>query len=430
MNRTVYFKTLGCKVNQYETQGMRECLLKQGFREIDHPEEAEYFVLNSCTVTHESDRKTLYYVRRFRNVNPQGKVVITGCLAKNDPAELLARAQADVIIPNKEKVNIAHYMGGGDEVRERAEFSISSFKGHAHAFVKIQDGCNMQCSYCKVRLVRGPSCSRDMTSIIDEVARLAHNGYQEIVLTGIHLGDYGKDLKSRIDLIGLLRKVVSVPGLTRVRLSSIEPFDITPQLIDYFARNARNEKICPHFHVPLQSGDDRILRSMRRAYTGAQYIDIIKEMRSKVPSFTVSTDVIVGFPGEDDAAFQSTVAALREVQPFKIHIFPFSPRVGTDAYEYPERVSPHVIKERERILYRLNDELFKDVARGFLGTTHMVLVEKKVASKDTRTPHLIGRTPHYFKVIVAGEETLINTLVPVKIVAISTDALRGVVIAA
>ncbi|MBU1862183.1 MAG: tRNA (N(6)-L-threonylcarbamoyladenosine(37)-C(2))-methylthiotransferase MtaB [Candidatus Omnitrophica bacterium] len=424
MPKTVYFKTLGCKVNQYETQGMRESLIRNGFSEMDRPEEADYCVVNSCTVTHHSDRKALYYIRRFKRHNPQGKVVLTGCLTHDNLTGLLKNVDVDIILPNDRKMNIAHALlpQTPHPIKTNMEDTcrgISSFKGHMRAFVKVQDGCNMNCSYCKVRIVRGSSRSRRLSDIRDEVRRLADNGYQEIVLTGIQIGAYGKDFKEKKGLVDLLDEILTIPLIKRVRLSSIEPFDVSRELIHSMAIT---ERLCPHLHIPLQSGDDQILRLMRRPYTRIQYKELIDCLRETIPSFGLSTDVIVGFPSEDNNAFYNTLSLLEDVRPFKIHIFPFSPRAGTDAYCFENKVSSSIVKRREQNVQQINDMLFNKMALELRGTTQNVLIEGSINSYSSE---LRGRTRQYVKVLVKGDASLINTIIPVTILDNGKDYLKG-----
>jgi len=392
--KTVYFKTLGCKVNQYETQSMRERIQSLGVNELDHPEGADCLILNSCTVTHQSDRKALYYVRRFKKTNPQGKVILTGCLANNDPNHLLQKDYIDMVLPNEEK-------GCIDQVYARLfdtpllpiptphEKTITSFKGHVRAFVKVQDGCNMNCSYCKVRIVRGRSRSRGSEHIISEVRTLVENGYKEIVLTGVQIGSYGKDLTEKRSLATLLEDIAMIPGIERSRLSSIEPFDLTEELL---ATIARMPSCCHHFHIPLQSGDNNVLVRMRRAYTREEYQSLIQSIRARIPACGISTDVIIGFPGEDDEAFSNTMELLETIGPHKVHIFPFSPREGTDAFLYHDTVASRIVSQREKIAETLQQRLFNEYAQQFIGTVEPVLIEGGYQQSATTC---VGRTSHY-----------------------------------
>lgn len=401
MNRTFYMKTLGCKVNQYETQAMREALIKSGYAEVSEPEKADVVIVNSCTVTHVSDRKTLYYARRARRANPDAVIVLAGCIAeKKEKKELLALGH-DIVINNSEKEKLPEILADyyKEEFSQCEEFAISEFKGHSRAFVKIQDGCNMRCSYCKICIVRGVSKSRSHDSVISEVRRLAHAGYKEIVLAGIQLGAYGRDLKKPDALPVLLREMCQISGVDRIRLSSIEPFDVRDDLIECMASE---KKICPHLHIPLQSGDDGILKRMRRGYRSDDFCALIDKLCKQMSGFAFTTDVIVGFPGEDEAAFENTFKVLEKTKPFKMHIFPFSPREGTDAAGFDDRVSPQVIKKREERLYALQEANFRAVAEIFMGNRESVFIE----DYDNDKGRYRARLAQYIPVYVFSERKL------------------------
>lgn len=397
MKKAFYIKTLGCKVNQYETQAMCEALSVAGYILVIRPADAAFIIINSCTVTHQSDRKTFYYARRLKKENQDACIVVAGCSVENkDPHEFYAKG-IDIVIPNAAKQQIVgvleEFRRGNAEQTDRqisaeSAFSITRFAGHSRAFVKIQDGCNMNCSYCKVRIVRGKSRSRARDDIIDELYALVANGYKEVVFAGVQLGAFGKDLSAPVDLVELLRQARAIDGIERIRLSSLEPFDVSERLIRLIAEGG---KFCPHFHLPLQSGADAILKRMRRIYSAQQYCDLIGRMRGAIPSFSLTTDVIVGFPGEDEAAFAATIELLRRSRPFKIHIFPFSARAGTDASTYSELVCSSVIKQRERILQTLDEELFVSTSEPLIGMRHTVLVEEY----DHVRKQAIGRLGDY-----------------------------------
>jgi threonylcarbamoyladenosine tRNA methylthiotransferase MtaB len=414
MRKTFFIKTLGCKVNQYETQAMREVLSQAGFLQVFQPTEAAFIIINSCTVTHQSDRKSFYYLRRFKKENQAAYMVLAGCSAENEDPEVLYKKGADIVLGNEPKKQIAQVLkrfldqrhqqpDPGQSFSDNDTFGITRFEGHARAFVKVQDGCNMNCSYCKVRIVRGKSRSRLIEAIVPEVTALVANGYKEVVFAGVQLGAFGKDLSPRLDLIDLLSRTRTIQGLQRIRLSSIEPFDVTDTLI---ALMSQGGVLCPHFHLPLQSGADKILKRMRRVYSAKQYSDLISRMRSLIPAFSFTTDVIVGFPGEDEAAFSATIDLLRRTQPFKIHIFPFSARSGTDAYRYSEPVHSSVITKRERILRKLNEELFYDTSESLIKTQQLVLVEKY----DSYKKRSIGRTLDYREVHIDGVLQVLDTV--------------------
>jgi threonylcarbamoyladenosine tRNA methylthiotransferase MtaB len=434
MKRKFFFiKTLGCKVNQYEAQGIRELLLDAGYSESDAPHDAEYIIINSCTVTQESDRKTFYYIRRFKKINPRAVIVLTGCATEKKSHASLHEKGADLIVTNQEKKSIAHRLNlydsrefnsacQGDEslLSEDVytDMTISNFKGHVRAFIKIQDGCNMNCSYCKVCIVRGKSRSRALGAIIHEAERLCDNGFKEIVLTGIQLGAFGKDYPVRENLVRLLCSLAAIKGIERIRLSSLEPFDVETDLIDYMATE---KKICPHLHLPLQSGDNSVLRRMRRTYTHEKFFGLIEELKSKIVSFAFTTDVIVGFPGEDESAFRNTVRLLEATEPFKIHIFPFSPREGTAAALFDDKIDVHTIKEREKELLFLSQRLFEKSSRALIGKSLPILIEE-VTKKSMIAK---GRLSDYRQVEIINKGYAMNELVTVRIQEVAKGFLVG-----
>ena len=398
---------------------MREALLRAGFNEA--ASRADWIIVNSCTVTRDSDRKTFYYMRRFRKANPRARIILAGCVTeKNSTDELLGKG-ADIIIRNTEKRDIARLIQqavspGRVPDTPQPLMNISFFKGHTRAFIKIQDGCGMRCSYCKVTLVRGESRSRDSGAVVEEAGRLAANGYKEIVLTGVQLGAFGKERGGESRLGDLLSRLARVPGLERIRLSSIEPFDMPDDVIEALCTNPL---LCPHLHLPLQSGDDSLLRRMRRPYTAAHYIDLINRICARVPRFGLTTDVIVGFPGETEEAFENTKKVLELTRPFKIHIFPFSPREGTEAYGLEGRVPSSVIKKREKELSALNDELFRSTSLPLTGTRARVLVEKS----DILKKRAEGRLSDYRSARISGYQGNAGDVADVTVTGIARDHL-------
>ncbi|MBM4050989.1 MAG: tRNA (N(6)-L-threonylcarbamoyladenosine(37)-C(2))-methylthiotransferase MtaB, partial [Planctomycetes bacterium] len=369
--KTCIFITLGCKVNQYETQALREALRGRGYVEAAPGQRADVCVINTCTVTQTSDDKCRQAIRRAIREHPGATVVVTGCYAEAEPEALRRIEGVAVVVPQHDKGRLADIVEGlpqrsrrqttqheGHEAHEEkhedhevgpsalmslpvlrglrvsGELSISGFEGHTRAFLKIQDGCDARCSYCIVPLVRGPVRSRPLEAIQREAERLAANGYREIVLTGIHLGAYGRDTGGRPGLCDVIEGLLDVPGLERIRLSSIEVNEFTDRLL---ALAVGSSKLCPHFHFPLQSGDDEILRAMNRTYTAAEYLSVLDRARARIerPSFT--TDVMVGFPGEGERHFQNTLDVCRRAGFSRMHIFPFSPRPGTPAATMPNR---------------------------------------------------------------------------------------------
>ncbi len=401
-----FIKTFGCKVNQYESQVMREVLENAGFSETDDIASSDYLILNSCAVTGESERKSLYYIRNCKRKNPALKVVLTGCMA---PLSREMGETVDFEISNIEKKNIAALLTGKRFLNDE---KISYFKGHSRAFIKIEDGCDMRCSYCKIRIVRNKVSSKPVEDVLDEAERLVKAGYCEIVLTGILIGAYGKDLYGRKYLSNLIDLLSGIDGLRRIRISSIEPFSVNKPLISVMAKR---ENVMPHLHIPLQSGSNKILRLMRRGYTAERFKEIITELRRRVDGFSYTTDVIAGFPGEDDKDFCETLSVLYETEPFKIHVFPFSAREGTEAFEFFPRVPVREVKGRKEKLFKVNKELFKKNSEKLIGKKVEVYTEKFFGGK------LFGLLKDYRQASIAEGKGLKNSFINAEVYGLDIE---------
>lgn len=434
---SVRFITLGCKVNQYETQGMREALTRAGYRmTAGEDDECQVVIINTCTVTHQADKENRYWIRRARREHPSAKIVVTGCYVERNRAELEALAGVDLILSNQAKGEIATYLTllscSSPEMQDReghkskgfdlprSEYlplSISKTEGRGRAYLKIQDGCNHACSFCKVVLVRGRSRSRDLAAVRDEALRLRDSGYREIVLTGIQLGAYGLDLGGGVSLVDALRACAAIEGIERVRLSSIEPIDVTEELIEALATLP---EACPHLHIPLQSGDDGVLKRMNRRYTSDFYLRLIQKLKDRMPNFSLTLDVMAGFPGEGEKEFANTCRVLEEVKPLKCHVFPYSRREGTRAARFPSCEST-VIRRRVQELIALGEKLAATEKRRYLGKTVAVLVEKKME----RGGLLQGLTSNYLKVVFQGPEDWVGRQVNVHLDYLQGDVFLG-----
>ena len=456
----VKFITLGCKVNQYETQGMREILKKAGAESVSLQEPpADVVIVNTCTVTAEADKENRYWIRRARRENPNAKIIVTGCGVERNRADYESMKEVDTVLRNHEKAEIGCHLftGHGDaETRGHGErnivtasprhrvsasdvfsLAISETEGAGRAFVKIQDGCNHACSFCKVVLVRGRSRSRELKEIVQEAVRLRDSGYRELVFAGIQLGAYGLDidtemrrhgdaekkisLRHRVALSPRLEDVLAacsqIEGIERLRLSSIEPTDISPSLIEAMKRIP---KCCPQIHIPLQSGDDEILQRMNRRYDRSFYRDLIVRLRAAWPDFCLTLDVMAGFPGEEERHFENTVELIREIQPLKCHVFPYSRREGTRAAKFSE-VPPAVIRERVKRLIAEAQEMSVKVRQPYLGKTVPILTE---SFKD-KSGLLQGLAPNYLKVYFPGFKDQIGQIVPVKLISLHEDGFLG-----
>ncbi|MBI4397855.1 MAG: tRNA (N(6)-L-threonylcarbamoyladenosine(37)-C(2))-methylthiotransferase MtaB [Candidatus Omnitrophica bacterium] len=477
--KKVIFQTLGCKVNQYETQGMREKLLGADFIETGAAGEADLLVLNTCTVTGEADKKNRYWIRRMRRLNPNAKIVVTGCYAEKNREEILQLEGVTAVLGQNEKDKIQETVWKcfdinepdfnlcrGQEGREGrdkdskdregspgenrpfnrlsknrfSDLSISNFEGHARAFVKIQDGCNHACSFCKVVIVRGRSRSRQVDSILEEVKRLVMAGFREVVLTGIQLGAYGRDISPQSSLVDLASAILQIEGLERLRLSSIEPTDVTEDLIDLMVQSP---KFAPHLHIPLQSGDDEILGRMRRRYHQAFYRNLACTLKSRIPDFALTTDVMCGFPGETSRQFENTLQLLTELAPLKVHAFPYSRREGTLASRFQGEVSKPIVESRMSRLIQEAGAWQHSFLSSYLGKTLTVLVEEKVESnpgtvllgRNVPNPSQSnqcvyrGRTKNYILVEFEASGISLGDFVPVQFENIINDRVWGKTIA-
>ena len=372
--------TLGCKVNQYETEYLREGLASIGWRDAVEGEAADLCVVNTCTVTAEGDSKSRQVIRRLARENPSAKLVVMGCYATRAPEEVKALpGVTEVLTDKRELPDLLGRFGVTD-----APTGVTGIGTRKRAYVKVQDGCLLRCSFCIIPSVRPSLASRPLDDIVREVENLVAHGRREIVLTGIHLGHYGIDFNRKnlrdkaawVRLSDLVRRLAEIPGDFRLRLSSIEATEVTHELIDVMAEHP--QKVCPHLHLSMQSGSDGVLRRMRRRWGSRRFLDRCHLLRQRLDCPAITTDVIVGFPGETDAEFEETLAACREAGFSKIHAFPFSRRRGTPAWDMPDQIEKHVKQERMRRLAELEAELRDDYYRSLIGKPLRVLVEGHV----------------------------------------------------
>jgi len=400
--KSIKFLTLGCKANQYDTQSIRERFLSRGFVETDGSSPPAYFLINTCTVTAGADQKSRNIIRRCVKANPKAKVIVTGCLAEKDWGQLANIKGIGLVIKKS-------FFPDG----------ISSFSGHTRAFLKIQDGCANFCTYCKVALVRGSQNSKKLKQVFKEAKTLAASGYKEIVLTGICLGAYGKDLLPGQELVDVIDILEGIEGLERIRLSSIEAGDVSSKLIN---RMRRSKKLCRHLHIPIQSGDDRVLKSMNRKYTGEKYRELIARIKRDVPGVSITTDCLVGFPGETEEYFENTLNLAKKIMPLNIHIFPYSARPGTRAAEFKEKVDPKTIRHRCMRLEKAAGECRRRFMERSAGKTALVLIE---GPSNDDTAVLEGLTDNYIKVKLPFKPNLKNRIVRVKLKTIYGDSFIG-----
>lgn len=426
----VIFHTLGCKVNQYETEAMEELFEKNGYEIASEDEIADIYVINTCTVTNLSDRKSRQIIRRAKRKNKDSIVVVVGCYSQVSPDEVAGIEGVDVVIGTTDRNRIVELCEEVKEDRQQinivrsvkteSEFetiNIDTIKGKTRAYMKIQDGCNQYCTYCIIPYARGPIRSRELKNIINETEKLAEAGFKEIVFTGIHIASYGKD-KEDIQLIQVLEEVAKVKGIERIRFSSIEPTIID----DEFMRKLVSiGKICDHFHLSLQSGSDSVLDRMNRKYTTREYKDIVDIIRKHMPDAGITTDIIVGFPGESDGEFNETLQFVREVEFSRIHVFKYSPREGTPAAEYSNQIDGNIKNQRSETLITLGENLMREFNSKFIDGNLSVLFEEKSRDEDL----IEGYTTNYIRVKSDEDEKHIGNIEEVNILATKEDYLIG-----
>jgi len=410
---TFKINELGCKVNQYESQLIREQLKLAGFVEANG-KPADIYVINTCTVTASADSDSRNFIRRAMRFNPSAKIIVTGCYVQKDADEIKKICPDAVIVRNEEKGNMIDVIGNCRGTLQRAPTydGISDFFGHNRAFVKIQDGCDNHCSYCKVPFVRGRSRNRNAKDILKEANNLAGAGFKEIVLCGICLGAYK-------DLIGLVEKLERIEVLKRIRFSSIEPVYLSKDFID---KIASSKKICRHLHIPLQSGDDRILKAMNRKYTSSKYISLVQNVRKKIPGIAITTDILIGFPGETQKEFNNTLSTLEAVKPMRVHAFSYSRREGTKGFYMPGQINKDQIRKRMSKVIKISQAMSYAYKNKFLGRKVKVLAEN---IRDKKTNLLTGYTDTYIKVLFDAKDDIINELIDVRITEVSSDSVIG-----
>ena len=405
----VALATLGCKVNQYETELIREQLEKSGFKPVSFGKKAGLYIINTCSVTEKAAQKSIELIKKARNRS--SLLVVTGCYAEAEKEKLGEMFPwIDLVVGNKEKSNIGNIINGNGKNHQEKQTYIGKFNAHNRAFVKVEDGCNQFCTYCIIPYVRGKEIrSRSLSEVLREMENLAEQGFKEIVLTGINLGLYGTDLNPQVKLVNLLKKAECLKEKIRIRLSSLEPHLLSVELIDFMAQSSW---ICPHLHLPLQSGDAEILKRMGRRYTLEEYRRLLKKVREKIPSVAITSDVMVGFPGEEESNFSNTYRFLQEMKFSRLHVFRFSPRKGTRAYSIKPRIEEKVKKERSKLLRHLGNKLSQDFASQFLGKTLTVLAEDQ---PDTESGLLFGYTENYIPLLFNGKEESKNKLIRIRL---------------
>jgi len=400
--------TLGCKVNQAESAVIEGDFRNLGFSIVSLSENPDYCIINTCTVTAKSDYQSRQLIRRAAKAG--AKVIVTGCYAQLKPDELRGIAGVDRIVPNIDKLSIVNMLANNTST------NTSCFSNRSRPLLKVQDGCNHACSYCLIPQARGRSRSVAVSDVIEQVSCHQANGYQEVVLTGIHLGLYGYDMKPRITLSTLIKALLGKTNIRRIRLSSIEVTEITDEMMELL----QDVRLCKHLHVPLQSGSDTILGNMKRPYAARTYFHVIERVADHIKDIALGTDVIVGFPGEHDAEYLQSKGLLESLPFSYMHIFPFSARPGTSAAEMPDQISSPVKKERCNELNALNIRKKSAYLKSQIGKNLDIIIEE--VHRDSTS---LGKSGNYLKVEASSNEYPAKSLVTVRIAGVAGDSLRG-----
>lgn len=432
--KKVAFYTLGCKVNQYETEAMIESFETAGYETVDYEEYADVYIINTCTVTNMGDRKSRQITRRALDSNPDAFIAVVGCYSQVSPDKVIEIPGVKLVVGTNERAKIVelveyaiekeekiNMVSDIMEVREFEEMSIKNYKSRTRAFLKIQEGCDQYCSYCIIPYARGHIRSRKPESILEEVKLLAENGFREIVLTGIHVASYGRDLGDT-SLIDIIEQVHQVAGIERIRMSSVEPKTLND---DFIARLSKLDKICRHFHLSLQSGCDATLKRMNRKYTTEEYLTVVNKLRSVFPEVAITTDLIVGFPGETEEEFQSTVEFVKKIDFSGMHIFKFSPREGTPAAAHKAQIPPPVKEQRSKLITAIAAESEEGFKKKFLNQKMQVLFEQKAWEEGN---FYEGLTDNYIRVIAESTEDIKGKLLPVELKELKDNYVEGKIV--
>jgi len=418
---TVAFQTLGCKVNHYETEAVWQLFKDAGYGRVDFADHADVYVVNTCTVTNTGDKKSRQVIRRAIRQNPDSVICVTGCYAQTSPAEIMAIPGVDVVVGTQDRHKMIGYIeqfreermpinavGNIMKAKVYEELDVPAFTDRTRASLKIQEGCNNFCTFCIIPWARGLMRSRQPEDVLKQAQQLVDAGYKEIVLTGIHTGGYGEDLKD-YNLAKLLKALESVTGLERLRISSIEASQITDEVLDVLKDSPI---VVRHLHVPIQSGSDTVLRRMRRKYTMAEFGERITRLKEVLPDCAITSDVIVGFPGETEEEFMETFNFINDHKFSELHVFPYSKRTGTPAAMMDDQVDEQVKEQRVARLIALSDQLAKEYASKYEGELLEIIPEEFSEEAGGR---LVGYTDNYLRVAIEGDESLIGQLVRVKI---------------
>ena len=426
----VAFYTLGCKVNTYETEVNIELFKNNGYEIVPFEEKADVYVINTCSVTNQSDVKSRKMIREAVKRGNGAIVVVMGCYSQIKYLEAASIPGVSIVIGTNNKTNILDLIEEYKKDKKQIvkifdlkdikfeNMNLDKYENHTRAFVKIQDGCNNYCSFCIIPYSRGNVRSKEKNLVLKEITTLAENGYKEVVLTGIHTGHYGLDLKE-YDFSDLLRELEKIDKLKRIRISSIECVELNDKFMDTLKNS---NKIVNHIHIPLQSGSDTILKSMNRRYKMDKFIEIINKIREIRPNIAITTDVIVGFPGETEELFNETVESIKQIGFTELHVFPYSPREGTPAASMPNQVDGNIKKERVRRLINLSEELKNKYYSSLVGTTEELLVERYIDG------YLVGHLTNYGLCKIKSDKEIVNEILNVKLLKYENDCFIGEII--
>lgn len=417
--KKVALYTLGCRVNQYETEGIAEKFIKSGYEVVDFDNYADVYVINTCTVTSISDKKSRKMLRKAKKINTESVIVAAGCYAQVSPNEIAQIDEVDIIVGTDEKGKIPQlvedfirdrkkikHIDNIMSIREFEELEIDEYQDKTRGFLKIQDGCDRFCSYCMIPYARGPVRSRKPDNVMKEIRKLASNGYKEIILSGIHVASYGKDL-GNIGLSDIIEMASKIDGIERIRIGSVDPMFFSNDVIK---KLGNINKFCPHFHLSLQSGCDETLIRMNRRYTTREYEDVINKLRGTFTDVSITTDIIVGFPGETDEEFDTTYKFLERIKLSKMHIFKYSPRKGTKAAEIEDHITPEIKEKRSSALIKLDEKLEREFIEKYIGKTVDVLFEE--GNNDTYN----GYTKNYLRVQTNSDKDIRGDIIKAKLV--------------
>ncbi len=433
--KTISTFTLGCKVNQYESEAVSSIFEQNGYEIVSFEQDSDVYIINTCTVTNLSDRKSRQAIRKAKKTNPDAIVIVMGCYAQTSSEEVLKIPGVNMVIGTKDRGRIMEYVerieagecriNAVDNImasRSFEELKLSTYKERTRAYLKIQEGCSQFCAYCIIPYARGPIRSRKPDDIIEEVRHLADSGFLEVVLTGIHLASYGREIGDT-NLLDIIEKIHIIDGIKRIRLGSIEPTTITKEFVE---AAGRLPKLCPHFHLSLQSGCDKTLAEMNRKYNTDEYRKSVELLKNNIPDVAITTDLMVGFPGETEDDFLKSRDFAEEIGFSKIHVFKYSPRKGTPAAEMKNQVSPEEKERRSEIMLSLSDELEKKYLERFAGRDMEVLYEQEMQGEDG---YIEGLTNNYIRVMAKGDIGLKGKLIETELLKVKGVLFKGKIVA-